>query len=470
MDKVKRFLKTSGIYFIGDVLIKIISFLLLPIYTKYIAPSQYGEYDLYINVLSFFVSVLFLDIWASTMRFMFDGEDEESKKSAISNGYIIFLGSLIVYLIITTISCNILDIQYSNLIITYGVIMCFGNLYSYIARGYSKNIIFTLAGIIGTTVTILVNIILLVGVGWDYSSLYIAGIVGGLVRVIILAYNVRVIDKRFIEYIDIEKVKMIFKYSIPLCFNSVAFWFLTSYSRIVIAQELGTIENGLYAIASKFAIAITLIAGCFSSAWQELAFMQGNKDEDDFYSIAYNLYIKFLGCGVLGLLPIIYLVFPFMVDGQYLDAKFIIPTYLLGSIVNVFSTFLGSIFGAIKKTSIIFYTTVIGSVVNVLLVHLLISDLGLIGVNISLFVGFLINIIIRTYVLKKHISINVNANKIFILSVVFIVEYILFMRSNIWGNIISLGLAIIISFILFREEVYILLSIMYKKIKGGANE
>ena len=67
-----KFIKSSGIYFFGNILTKLISFLLLPIYTKFINPTDYGTYDLMIAYITFFTSVLFLDIWSGIMRFMFD--------------------------------------------------------------------------------------------------------------------------------------------------------------------------------------------------------------------------------------------------------------------------------------------------------------------------------------------------------------------------------------------------------------
>ena len=85
-----KFIKSSGIYFVGSVLTKLISFILLPMYTSYINPTDYGTYDLYISYITFLCSVLFLDIWNGIMRFMFDYEGNDKKK-AINSGTGIFL-------------------------------------------------------------------------------------------------------------------------------------------------------------------------------------------------------------------------------------------------------------------------------------------------------------------------------------------------------------------------------------------
>ena len=76
MQDLIRFVRTTGIYLVGNVLIKIISFLLLPIYTKYLPPASYGTYDLNTAYITFLSSILFLDIWGGILRFMFDYKKE----------------------------------------------------------------------------------------------------------------------------------------------------------------------------------------------------------------------------------------------------------------------------------------------------------------------------------------------------------------------------------------------------------
>ena len=83
-----KFVKTSGIYFIGTVLHKLITFFLLPIYTKYIDKADLGTYDLATAYINFLCSILFLDIWSGIMRFAFEYEGEERKFSPVLRYFI----------------------------------------------------------------------------------------------------------------------------------------------------------------------------------------------------------------------------------------------------------------------------------------------------------------------------------------------------------------------------------------------
>ena len=107
-----KFIKSSGIYFFGNILTKLISFLLLPIYTKFINPTDYGTYDLMIAYITFFTSVLFLDIWSGIMRFMFDYDKVEDKYKSIFTGSSIFIISTGLYSISIFIFSRFIKVDY----------------------------------------------------------------------------------------------------------------------------------------------------------------------------------------------------------------------------------------------------------------------------------------------------------------------------------------------------------------------
>ena len=98
MSRIKSFIKASGIYFIGNISCKLVSFLLLPLYTEILAPDQMGTYDVSVAYMSFFMSLLYLDIPSSTLRFMMDKEGAEKYKT-IKISYIIFSMSTVCYVV-----------------------------------------------------------------------------------------------------------------------------------------------------------------------------------------------------------------------------------------------------------------------------------------------------------------------------------------------------------------------------------
>ena len=63
MAALWTFLRNSGIFVLGTVLSKLIAFIMLPLYTAVVPPSDFGYYDLSVTYLTVVCESLFLNIW-----------------------------------------------------------------------------------------------------------------------------------------------------------------------------------------------------------------------------------------------------------------------------------------------------------------------------------------------------------------------------------------------------------------------
>ena len=122
MEKSK-FIKNSIIYFIGNVLTKILSFLLIPLYTSYISTADYGYYDLTISIISLVVPITFFQIWDGMFRFVYDYNEDSEKNKIISNGLFVCFIGVIIYVCEIYIAKNIfkLNIENAYLLAFYGI-------------------------------------------------------------------------------------------------------------------------------------------------------------------------------------------------------------------------------------------------------------------------------------------------------------------------------------------------------------
>jgi len=388
------------------------------------------------------------------MRFMYDSHDMETKYKSISSGIIIFGISILFFTVILIVINRYFFIDYLFWLWLYGVLMNIQNLYAYIARGLGENALFSIAGVANTLVTAGASLIFLIFMKYNYSSLYISGIIGFFVQVLILSYRVKIIKKELFFTVDWKQVKQMLLYALPLSVNSIAFWFMTSYNKIVISEKLSIFENGLYAISGKFAIAITLVTTCFTLAWQEISFSQGTMDEKNgkFYSAACNLYLKFLIFGTCLLIHAIYFIFPLMIDKEYSQSILYIPVFLLGTIGSAFSLFLGSIFGALKRTGYIFTSTLVGSISNIIVISVLIGRIGIQGANIALSVGFIVTIIFRLVVLNRLINLKIEIGSLVLHMIILSVVTLIYFSSSDPLNYISLFVLFPLGYVTFRRE------------------
>lgn len=440
---------------------------MLPLYTRYISPTDYGYYDLantYINLLA---SVMCLEIWSTIMRYMLSREYKENKAKPISNGLAIYFISTIIIIVVFCTVDTLFHFQYASLILLYGISLCLHNIYSYITRGYGFNVLFAISGVISTLVNAILNILLIIVFNVDYKALYIAYITSVIVQCLILEYKVKIFSTLSPRLFDWQLFKDMLKFTLPLCLNTGAFWFLTSYGKTVVSTNLSIADNGYYSVASKFGLIIQLVSSCFIAAWQELAFAKGKTtDGDNYYGYMLNLFTRCLFIISCLILPCVFIVFPIMVAPQYTQAINIIPVYLLATMLNAFSSFLTAVFGAIKQTKVLFTSTLAGCLVNIVLVNILIDKIGLQAAPISMFFGFFVCVLIRLAILKSTIQLKLDAKKITLIYIPLLcISMVVYFTKSILYNILLILLLSIVSMFICKDEIKIILSAITNKRK-----
>ena len=462
MAKLIRLLKSAGIYFLGNVMTRRISFFLLPIYTSYIVKADMGYFDVSTSYLNILVPVLCLEIWSGIMRFMFDFDDPKGKYKVIFNGMVIFTTSVAVYTLIFVALGFVANIQAIILVFFYGVFLMIQNLYTYLARGLGHNQAFAISGIVSSLVNSLSNIFMILVLGMRLESLYIAMILGRFAQFLILESRVKVLRNISFKMFDWTLIKSMARFSLPLCLNSACFWFLSSYNKVGISNTLGLNANGIYTVAGKFTMMVAIFANCFSLAWQEMVYSVGNEKENkgQLYSTASNYCLTLLMFGTLLILPVVHVAFPILIDKAYSDAYPLVPLYMFATAISTFSSFLGNIFGAEKKTGIVFYSTVIAAVVKVAMFHLLVGQFGLEAANIGLTLGYIVNIIMRVVLLKRSFPIKLDYIKIAIVFLLNIpIFYIYFTQSTLVNILAFFGVLIIMLIMFYKPLLQVLSSL-----------
>lgn len=455
MRELKRIMKSMVIYLLGNVSTKLVSFFLIPVYTSYLLPGEYGQYDVDINYATLISSVLFLDIWSGIMRFVYEQQEDKSKLKVIYSGMLIFLASTVLYTVVFFIAADYLNIQFAWLVYAYGLIMCFQNLYGYLARTLGHNISFAVSGFISTLVNAFMNIVLIVWVHMGYEALYISFILGVLLQCLFLETKVHLIRDTREMHIDKKIIKDLFRFSAPLCINSVCYWLLTSYNKVVINDRLDVAQNGYYAIAMKFSLALNLVASCFNLAWQELAYSKTEENDEtyQFYSNATNLYFKILFIAALGLNACVAIIFPYFVDPSYYPARIVIPIYTLATVFSTLSLFLGNILGAYKQNNIIFLSTLSACIVNVIVVNLFIDDMGLQAATLAMFLGYVVNCLVRGLLLHRCCKLQFDFKQLIYMVPIMLFAIYIYNEYGMISNIVVVCFTCILAYIMFHNQI-----------------
>lgn len=437
--KNKSLLKNIGLFTIGSFGSKILSFLLVPLYTAVLSTAEYGTVDLITSTATLLTPILLLSIFDATLRF---GMDLDYKKEdvlstsiniALKGSLILIISTFIIY-ITKTIKISGIYLIFLCVFFVLGAISQIFNLY---LRAKNQAMVIAVGGIICTFITCISNILFLLVFKLGIIGYMISNTVGVLIQNIFLLIAGKIYkDLKFRNYNNLSKPMI--NYSLPLIANSISWWVNNASDRYILTFMKGIVENGIYSVSYKIPTILTMFQGIFYNAWSISAISEFNeKDNDGFIGNNYTVYsfVSLVVCS--GLLIINIPLSLFLYKGEYFIAWKCVPFLLLGTVFSGISQFEGSLFAAAKNTKLVAKTTVVGAAVNILCNFIFIYFIGSVGAALATLFGYMVTWGLRTRELLSFIKMKVNW-KIHFLSIilVFIQTIISTLGMSVYSQII----------------------------------
>ena len=175
-SQYKRLFKDTALFAISDFASKIITFLLLPLYTNILLAEEYGQIDLLNNMVNLIYPLLTVALVEAAIRFVLD---KNEKPNEVLSAAMLFITMGTVLLILLTPLSGFFGDTFSTYWVAF-ILLYNGYslrmLFSYYCRGRKKNIVFAIQGILQTLVVVLLNIIFLVVFKWGVVGYLIATI------------------------------------------------------------------------------------------------------------------------------------------------------------------------------------------------------------------------------------------------------------------------------------------------------
>ncbi|WP_295795870.1 oligosaccharide flippase family protein [Mucilaginibacter sp.] len=213
--------------------------------------------------------------------------------------------------------------------------------------------------------------------------------------------------KNYIARIAIDKVfiKDALAFGIPIFFNNLFGWVMTSSSRLFLSKISNLKEVGQYSFSFQLALAISLIGNSINQAWMPWLFGKlAINDEASVKSIRKGIISCYLliSALVVFLILIVPLISPYMFNSKY---KINLPVYLFicsAFASNAFYRILINFLFFHKKTKIISSITFICAFANIGLNMLLIPVWSSFGAAVATFASFFLGLLlVIIYVIKE---------------------------------------------------------------------
>ena len=468
MKITERIFKTSIIYFIGQVFAKLVSFILLPLYTNYVNVSDYGYYDLTVSLLGVAVPVLFLELWTGTLRFALEGKDDDERRKVINNAIIIIFACTILYSVCFFGTFLVIRFEYAAWVYLYSIMWVIQLMYLSIARAYSQNALYASSGVISVIANTIASIIVVFISNGHIASLYVGMCTAFICQAFIINRKVNVVKNFKISDYDKNLCVELVKFSFPLSLNSIINWLLEGCNKLIITGVLGSAANGIYAVGSRVSTILNLFVTVFLLSWQESLFrINESDDKDAIYNTCINTFLKTVGACLVLLLPFIKFIFPFMIGDEYKEVYGLIPLLLLSVYMNSLHGVIAPLFAAEKQTKYSMYNKIYMSLTNLIVMYFAINRIGIYASPIALILAYLVGIFVQLIYAKKFVAIKIEKKHILIFLIMYLAAMYLYYTKSMIVNAIWFIFAIGIYLFYLKDFIKGILdiakSILFKK-------
>ena len=461
---MKSLLSSSIIYTIGRVLPKVVSFILLPVYTFYISTEDYGIINS-MQVLSAIIVLFFtcaLD--RGVLRMYYDFDSSLSKKVYLGTISISIFIISTVFLLFFFLFSDKLNLIYTSIdfypFYSYTLISCYLEVFSLIPLIYlqihNKPLIYISLNlfkfIIGVSLTLYFIIFLNAGAVGMIKALFFSNL-------IVLPIYLYYAFKSFSFKLDFKMLLDTFKFTLPILPTLLAAWVLNISDRIFVEKYFNMTDVGIYSLGSKISGSVLILFGAFSVAYSPYFFEKAKKQLNNKDLFLFNkqicVFFLFLTFSLFILSKEIIKIF---FNADYYESVNVIQILSLHTILSVFLGILNLMYYQSKATLPLLYIFILGSVVNIFLNFILIPELSFIGASYSTVLSFLVMFLIQLKFAKNYYYIPFDWKNIFRVTVGFLVIYYLFelLRiDNLYISIISKCFILIFTFFILvgRENI-----------------
>lgn len=393
MDKYRRLLNNTFLLLIGNFGSKVLSFFMVRYYTDVYSTSEYGIIDLITATAGFVVPLITLGINEAVFRFSID--DVKNRKKIYLTSMVIALCGNCLLALLCLFNFNTIIHEYRFLLLAFCFSDSFYMLTSNYCRGIERTALYAFAGVLQTALQIVVAILSISVFGLGIEGYFLASCASYIISGSIILVRFKKDEKGF-EALDGKLLKSMLRYSIPLIANTCCWWIMASLDKYVIAYQLDSDANGLFAAASKIPSVVTMLSTILYQAWQISYVTELNSnDKEEFHTEIHDFLYVTIACASSLILALIKPIFAILVSEDFSEAWVISPYLILAMNFSCLASFFGTNYVGMKKTKGALYTSLIAAVVNCVLNIVLTKYYGMVGTAFATMISYCVLWIVR---------------------------------------------------------------------------
>lgn len=405
-------------YSVGEVLVKGISFLAVPLYSHLILPHEYGILGFLNALVSFLPFIFTLYYLYAYVRFSVDTPDEVLLSTYFYMGIFLNLfylsGALILYNVVIkyydiAFKYFFLSILGSSLIFMFQILQM-----HYRSKGLAKNYIKN--SIFYTLFGLSLNFIFLMLFNDNVLAMLLSSMLTALAVSLVAFWLLRTYIS-WTKY-DIVLMKRILSYSTPLVPGAIALLLFSQSDKLILVGYATKEELGIYTFAFTLGLVMSYIGSAFFIGYQPIFYEKIASQEYDDIIQQFKKNVFLIICALLLSWVGIWVAYQF-VDLKYRAG---LPISLMIALAYGFVTFAQMMELHLtykKKTGMVSLVYGIGGVVTVVFLYIFIPLFGVEGASYSLFLGAMIISSLMYIMAQRHLYVDYNKTILILLYLIF---------------------------------------------------
>ena len=276
--QLRRLGRHSVIYGIGGLVSRVIAVLLLPVYTRYLTPNDYGHIETLLALTTVLGLILRAGITSAFFRFYFDVDDDAGRLRVLRTSFWFTMGGgtlgLLLLLALAEPVSTVLfgNADASELVRAAGVSLWATVNYEQLTalfRVEERSVAFVSASLANVLITIGVTLLLVVSLEQGALGVIVGNFSGTLiVYLALIGYRREQLGLQF----DRSLLREMNRFGIPLVPTALFLWVTNFSDRFFLVKLADVAEAGLYSVGVRIASAMVLLLTAFRLAWPAFAY------------------------------------------------------------------------------------------------------------------------------------------------------------------------------------------------------
>jgi O-antigen/teichoic acid export membrane protein len=409
---VRGLARKSIIYGVGSVLVRGVSLFVLPLYTRFLSPSEYGTVALGTTLTALLSIVFPLGLQNAIGPFFYSEKSETERKRRCGTIWLtMVIAALVLAVLLDQLGAPLFTALFPKLsyspFVRLAIWTAFLNVFALfplnvaqIRERAGEYVFLTGASVIVTVAFVVVFVVFLHKGAYGYM-------LGALLANSVLAVPFIFLAMReSILRIDRRKLRPVLGFSLPLIVHGIASWALSLSDRAILQRYVSLFDLGVYSVGYQIGSVMIMIGMAIANAWNPFLFRRAAEAGESakpglsklvtYFTMTIAVIAVFLCLFAREIIDLLssqsfhaaYSIVPIVVAAYFWNSLYVVPAgFLLLE----------------KKTNYLPIATVIAGILNVTLNFLFVPRFGIIAAAWSTFWAFLVLFLIvwlvalRTY-------------------------------------------------------------------------